>query len=191
MSLPSASSLRAELYTHRLADWLLLPQPRPQTATLCGRITLISDVGTKDARVLFDDGETACFLQGPALSMVTLRVGDFVRIVPQPEPIDTAGPPPTLDVRAVEVLSRPAGGDQFLSPRDDWYRLQKAGRRRAQMLSARAALLAAVRQFFSERGFLEIEAPLQVPSPGLELHLAAFSTQPGGRYLITSPACQR
>lgn len=190
MSLPSASPPHAELYTHRLADWLLLPQPRPQAAALCGRITLIPDAGDAAPRVLFDDGDTACFLQGPVLATVTLRLGDFVRITPQPESRDIAGTTPTLDLRTLEVLARPEGGDQFLSPRDDWYRLQQRGRRRIRMLSARAALLSSVRQFFSERGFTEIEAPLQVPSPGLELHLAAFSTQPGGRYLITSPEYQ-
>ncbi len=47
-----------------------------------------------------------------------------------------------------------------------------------------------MRAFFAARDFIEIEAPLQVPSPGLELHLAAFATEPGGRFLITSPEYQ-
>jgi len=55
-------------------------------------------------------------------------------------------------------------------------------------LEARGRLLAAVRSFFAEREFVEIEAPLLVPSPGLELHLDAFPV--GERYLVTSPEYQ-
>jgi len=68
-------------------------------------------------------------------------------------------------------------------------------------LRLRAELLAGVRSFFNERGFLEIETPALVPSPGLELHLRAFAAdyaedspdvgKAGGRrqrvFLPTSP----
>lgn len=50
-------------------------------------------------------------------------------------------------------------------------------------------LNAALRRFFAARGFVEIEAPLLVPSPGLELHLDAFAVA-GGGYLTTSPEYQ-
>src|SRR6185436_12386212 len=53
----------------------------------------------------------------------------------------------------------------------------------------RGQLLATMRRFFADRGFLEIEAPLLVPSPGLELHLDAFAVG-ADRYLITSPEYQ-
>jgi len=180
----------AELYTHTLADYLAQPEPPSQPAALCGRITLIAEAKATAPRVLFDDGQAACFLVGPALSAVDLRLGDFVRIVPLAVSLAHGQAPPCLHIAALEVLARPTDGAQFLSPDDDWYRLQKNGRRRMQLLSARASLLSAVRRFFAERDFIEIEAPLLVPSPGLELHLAAFSTQPGGRYLITSPEYQ-
>ena len=64
---------------------------------------------------------------------------------------------------------------------------------RLPLLRARARLNRFVRDFFEERGFLEIEAPLLVPSPGLEVHLDAFLVENGGasqRYLITSPEYQ-
>jgi lysyl-tRNA synthetase class 2 len=59
---------------------------------------------------------------------------------------------------------------------------------RVEHLRARARALASLRAFFDGRGFLEIEAPLLVPSPGLELHLDAFAV--GERFLITSPEYQ-
>ena len=61
--------------------------------------------------------------------------------------------------------------------------------RRLDNLQARARGLRRLRAFFDERDFLEIEAPLLVPSPGLELHLDAFAVD-GAGYLITSPEYQ-
>lgn len=61
-------------------------------------------------------------------------------------------------------------------------------------LRQRKRLTDAVRAFFDARGFLEVETPIVVPSPGLEPHLFAFETElvePDGtrarRYLHTSP----
>jgi lysyl-tRNA synthetase class 2 len=61
-----------------------------------------------------------------------------------------------------------------------------------KLLRERANLLALVRTFFAQRGFLEVETPLLVPSPGLDLHLEAFEvgTRSPARYLITSPEYQ-
>ncbi len=59
---------------------------------------------------------------------------------------------------------------------------------RAHNLERRALLTRAIRRFFDERGFLEIDAPILVRSPGLELHLDAFAVE--DRYLITSPEYQ-
>jgi lysyl-tRNA synthetase class 2 len=49
-----------------------------------------------------------------------------------------------------------------------------------------------VRDFFEARDFLEVETPLLVPSPGLDVHLDAFpvTTQAGSLYLSTSPEYQ-
>jgi lysyl-tRNA synthetase class 2 len=61
-------------------------------------------------------------------------------------------------------------------------------------LARRAEILREIRAFFEERGFLEVETPLAVPSPGMELHLDAFALMDDAkrapRYLITSPEYQ-
>jgi lysyl-tRNA synthetase class 2 len=59
----------------------------------------------------------------------------------------------------------------------------------------RARVLASVRRFFDARGFVEVQTPAMVPSPGLDLHLDAFEVARGSedgleRWLITSPEYQ-
>jgi lysyl-tRNA synthetase class 2 len=54
------------------------------------------------------------------------------------------------------------------------------------VLETRGRLLRAVRAYFDEQGFVEVETPLRVFSPGQEVHLQAVATE-GGRFLITSP----
>lgn len=53
------------------------------------------------------------------------------------------------------------------------------------VLEIRAKTLRAIRQFFYERDFLEVETPIRIPAPALELHLDAIPA--GGEYLRTSP----
>ena len=57
-------------------------------------------------------------------------------------------------------------------------------------LAERARLVREVRAFFESRGYLEVETPLAVPSPGLDLHLDAFALAPSSRFLSTSPEYQ-
>ena len=67
--------------------------------------------------------------------------------------------------------------------------------RRLPVLKRRAAIIDAIRRFFTERDFLEVETPILQISPGLEPHLKAFKTElvePFGQadrdmYLHTSP----
>jgi lysyl-tRNA synthetase class 2 len=65
-------------------------------------------------------------------------------------------------------------------------------RGRIRNLERRAAILRQIRSFFDSRGFVEIEAPILVPSPGLEVHLDAFglADERKNRWLITSPEYQ-
>jgi lysyl-tRNA synthetase class 2 len=92
----------------------------------------------------------------------------------------------TLLVASFEILQRAHDETRELTElaRDD-----NAKQRR---LVARAQLLRGVRAFFDQRGFLEVETPLVVPSPGLDVHLDAVRvvTPAGERYLITSPEYQ-
>lgn len=57
---------------------------------------------------------------------------------------------------------------------------------RLHRLHARAAIRTAVRAWFEEQDFLEVETPARVPSPGQEVHLDAIAAS-DGRFLITSP----
>jgi lysyl-tRNA synthetase class 2 len=57
---------------------------------------------------------------------------------------------------------------------------------RRPALEARAAVLRAVRAYFEAQGFLEVETPARVFSPGQEVHLKAIPAG-DGRHLITSP----
>ncbi len=83
-----------------------------------------------------------------------------------------------------EVVRAFAGVD-YPGPRSEVARLPGA---RMAALRARAKALAAVRGFFADRDFLEVETPLLVPSPGLEIHLDAVTA--GSGFLITSPEYQ-
>jgi lysyl-tRNA synthetase class 2 len=75
-----------------------------------------------------------------------------------------------------------------------WWRPDRFALRR-ERLEQRQRILAAVRNFFAQRGFVEVETPALQVSPGLEPHLRAFATElhdprNGGatkRYLHTSP----
>jgi lysyl-tRNA synthetase class 2 len=61
---------------------------------------------------------------------------------------------------------------------------QRLARRRAA-LEARARVRSALRRWFDEQGFLEVETPARVRAPGQEVHLDAIAS--GERWLITSP----
>lgn len=71
-------------------------------------------------------------------------------------------------------------------PRDS--EVARLGQGRRGNLAARSRMMAALREFFGGRDFLEVETPLRVPTPGLEVHLAAVPSQ--DRWLITSPEYQ-
>lgn len=63
-----------------------------------------------------------------------------------------------------------------------------------EVLRLRATLHKRIRAFFDERGFLEVDTPAVVPSPGLDVHLSAFDVRDvdGSHigWLATSPEYQ-
>ncbi|HTZ34604.1 MAG TPA: EF-P lysine aminoacylase EpmA [Stellaceae bacterium] len=75
-----------------------------------------------------------------------------------------------------------------------WWRPDRLAARHAN-LAARGRVLGAVRRFFDDRGFTEVQTPALQISPGLEPHLKAFRTESHDprdgavkpRYLHTSP----
>lgn len=77
---------------------------------------------------------------------------------------------------------------------DRWWRPDRLAMRH-ERLAARGRILGALRRFFAERGFVEVDTPVLQVSPGLEPHLQAFATllhdpRDNGlkpRYLHTSP----
>jgi lysyl-tRNA synthetase class 2 len=83
-----------------------------------------------------------------------------------------------------DVVRAWTGGD-YPEPQTEVARLPRV---RMDALHARARALAALRGFFAEREFVEVETPLLVPSPGLEIHLDAVEA--GSGFLITSPEYQ-
>jgi lysyl-tRNA synthetase class 2 len=121
--------------------------------------------------------------------MLGLKVGDLVSV--GGVLVGTEDDVHALAQAEVKVVGRRRalpGADGYPDRASEFLRLRGAGRR-MQHLRARDAALRAVRGFFHHREFVEIEAPLCVPSPGLEVHLDALGTVDGG-FLITSPEYQ-
>ncbi len=140
--------------------------------------TLLLDDGDERVRYFFPDSLTAP------------RAADFVELT-----VSTQRSPTGLPVvESLTVLATPQGtGQPFPSPGGDYFRLNRD--RRRQLLVKRSHALSSIRRYFAQHDFLEIEAPLLVPSPGLELHLQGFSVADAQksqalRYLITSPEYQ-
>ncbi len=90
----------------------------------------------------------------------------------------------TIDGAVRERLV-PFAGEDYPAPGTEVARLPRA---RMAALQARARALTTLRAHFAARDFLEVETPLLVPSPGLEIHLDAIEA--GGGFLITSPEYQ-
>jgi lysyl-tRNA synthetase class 2 len=85
------------------------------------------------------------------------------------------------------------------APQTRWFSPDRHADRRPFLL-ARNRIIAAIRQWFAERDFVEVDCAALAVSPGNEAHLHAFATeliQPDGsaerRYLHTSPefACKK
>lgn len=131
-------------------------------------------LGSSEEALLVHDGERLFQFEGaPALGL-----GDLIRI----EAEERSGTlhylhHEILAETRVEPLSEGSESGRFI------------GRGVLQNLRLRAALLRATRAFFDAQDFIEIEAPLIVPCPGLDVHLDPVGVD-DGRFLITSPEHQ-
>src|SRR5688572_23957001 len=69
-----------------------------------------------------------------------------------------------------------------------WRRVRD-GRQPLEPLLVRERVVDAIRAFFKEQGFREVETPLLVAHPGMEPHLEVFETRvgPARGFLTTSP----
>jgi elongation factor P--(R)-beta-lysine ligase len=128
-------------------------------------------MGATRGRVLAIDGELAVVRTEPFDLHVT-------------HPARSWRPGDHVDVDRAAVIRRHRGGD-YPGPGSEVMRLPRA---RLDRLRARAGALARIREVFAARGFCEVETPLLVPSPGLEIHLDAVAAGTG--WLITSPEYQ-
>ena len=92
-----------------------------------------------------------------------------------------------VQVDTAVTLTR--GGEGFTSSDSDWTWLCGA---RLQNLRTRHRLKRAVERYFDAAGFIEVETPAIVPSPGLDVHLDALEVLGMGRsrWLHTSPEYQ-
>ena len=93
------------------------------------------------------------------------------------------------DLIVDDRVERDFGGGDFPTPHHEAARMPRP---RLENLRKRATAMAALRAFFAARDFLEVETPLLVRAPGLEVNLEAI---PAGRshgpeWLITSPEFQ-
>ena len=132
---------------------------------LCGRV-----LHCHDSTVTISDSTGTASL-APVQGAVS--VGDIIRV-------DWSGEKGNACVLSTYRRSVP-----FPSPGSEYFRLNKDSARRIDLIHARALIKRAARSFFDERGYLEVDTPRRVRSPGLEPHLRAFPT--GRNYLITSP----
>ncbi len=90
----------------------------------------------------------------------------------------------------VSVLSLTTSTDPFPVMDGEWHRAHRIDLHAT--LSIRGRVMRAVRDFFDARGFIEVDTPMMVPSPGLDLYIDAFevaNSRPS-LWLRTSPEFQ-
>lgn len=129
-----------------------------------------------------------------------VNVGDIVEINAKTEPKTLPdGQPVTLQrVTDFKVLT-PCRDEFFIGQESPNYRRMIIDLNLREKLVQRTKIIQKIREFFVERGFLDVETPSLVKFPGMEPYLDIFKTQfiglpgPEGEvqrddlYLITSP----
>ena len=159
---------------------------------ICGRVVLSSPQQRTCVLVVQADAVRVVVRSGPVPSP-----GDIVRVHLGPATSQGVAAP-VREALDVEVLVPYPGRRPFPDPHGDWYRFHAHGARRWHALHRRAAILAAMRRWFDAEGFLEVQTPAVVPSPGLDVHLTACDVsfvpgpgEPARRWWLgTSPEYQ-
>lgn len=115
---------------------------------------------------------------------IVVELGSTTELAPG-DLVVVSGERTARGVRATKtvVVGRP--GESFARASSDFSRLST----NAAHLDQCRALLQELRAFFDGEGFVEVNTPSIVPSPGMDLHLAAYEVPRAG-YLATSPEYQ-
>jgi lysyl-tRNA synthetase class 2 len=153
-----------------------VPYAREGVITLAGRV---ADVSVGGLRI--SDAFSAIDIADPGGIAVAARVSGTAAV----------------DVGDLLVLSVRVGqGHCELVELQEHHRPARAARLESTRLAGgvgknlllRANVIASLRAYFARERFLEVDTPMLVTSPGLDLHLDAVSADRG--YLITSPEYQ-
>jgi lysyl-tRNA synthetase class 2 len=152
-----------------------LPLPPGETFALAGRVTRAGDgvIVVADAFAAARVAGVGPFTVGDLVVLEVQRAEQGLGLVRIVERHASAVPP------AVPDPGSPPPGAEVQRFIEDGIGLHLRERARAHAI---------VRSFFTARAFLEVDTPLLVPSPGLDLHLDAVEA--AGGYLITSPEYQ-
>jgi lysyl-tRNA synthetase class 2 len=94
-----------------------------------------------------------------------------------------------FEIREIRLLSRSVRNYE----QGDWLRFHANERECIKNLRMRAKVLSAIRSFFTQRDFIEVETPYMLDAPGQEVHIEPFITEYRNsriattHYLATSP----
>lgn len=131
---------------------------------------------------VLNDGLSECNLKTDK-NIYQLKPGDFVKVYVKKNNH-------TMHLVHMDIFQTKPFFQDFPQVQGDFYRIQKNNQHRAKILSIRSDILRLIRNFFYAENFIEIESPLLVPSPGLEVHLEGLKIENQPYYLITSPEYQ-
>jgi lysyl-tRNA synthetase class 2 len=144
------------------SDLFALPQGE---LALSGRVTEVSD-----ARFRVSDAFAGVDVHGRA----EVEVGDLLVLSVRKDSS-------RIELLAILERHRPMGG---LGAETRRFGAEKI----AENVRARSNIFSTLRAYFARERFVEVDTPVLVPSPGLDLHLDAVAAD--GGYLITSPEYQ-
>ena len=147
--------------------------PADAAVVVAGRI-----VAREHHHALLADAQGSCSISGPSLPPL-----DALAMF---EGVWTG-----KTVRVTRVLHEQACAAQEPASSELWA-LTSGVRTKQHRLELRAQVFEHVRAWFRGQGFLEVDTPLVVPSPGMDVHLSAMSvdSSKGRAYLLTSPEYQ-